>query len=104
AVLRERRDLPHALALDAEIGGVTRTDLPKALAAIHRARTLAPGRETYAFTEANIQTQLGDYAAARKLLGPLMSPAATPEVREHARRVMTYVVEREQNATERARA
>lgn len=104
-VLTARPELPHALAMQAEIGRATRTDLPKALAAIRRARTLAPGRDSYAFIEAHIQTELGQFSAARDVLGPMMSPAFPPQTRDHARTLMANVVRAEQaSARQQARS
>jgi tetratricopeptide (TPR) repeat protein len=63
--------------------------------AIERARELAPGREDYAFVHAQVLARLSDFAAARKVLGPLMSGAYGPEVRESARSLMGYIVRME---------
>jgi thioredoxin-like negative regulator of GroEL len=75
--------------------------------AIERARELAPGREDYAFVHAQVLAHLSEFAAARKILGPLMSSLHEPQVRDAARSLMGHIVQMEtvaQNRKERAAA
>jgi hypothetical protein len=90
AVLTARPQLPHALAMKADL----RDDL-EGVAIAARARKLAPGREDYVFIEARLRAEARDFATARSVLAPLMTPRFPPEVREHARRLMGQIVERE---------
>ena len=53
---------------------------------------MASGREDYAFVHAQILARLSDFAAARNIVGPLMSPAYPPAVRESARNLMRNIL------------
>ncbi|MGE5834497.1 MAG: hypothetical protein ACM4AI_08480, partial [Acidobacteriota bacterium] len=64
-------------------------------AAIERARSLAPGRHEYALIHAQVLARQSDFAAARAVLGPLLTPQYPDQMREAARRVMSYVVDLE---------
>jgi hypothetical protein len=94
-VLAARPDLPHALALRGILLGTT----DEGLASIKRARDLAPGREHYAVYHAQLLIDRGDFAEARKILGPLMSPAYPHEVREHVRAMLGFSVTAERART-----
>lgn len=63
--------------------------------AIERARLMVPGREDYALLHAQILARLKDYLAARNVIGPLMSGAYPPHVRDSARDLMRYVLQLE---------
>jgi len=93
---RGRPDLANALARLAslDVQGVGGPSLDT-VAAIERARSLAPGRQDYALLHARILAQRLEFAAARNLIGPFLSPAFPPEVREPARRLMGYIVQME---------
>lgn len=91
-VLAARPNLAHAHLLKAKVEGATDT----ALASVQRARLLAPGREDYVLLEAGIRLDRGEYAAARNLVGPFMSPRFPAELREHARTFMRQIVQLEQ--------
>jgi hypothetical protein len=70
--------------------------------AIERARMMAPGRDEYVFLLARVLTREKEYAAARTLLGPMMSPVQPAEIRDYARRLMAFVgdVERVESGRE----
>jgi hypothetical protein len=97
-VLAARPNLAHAHLLRATVEGPTETGL----SSVQRARLLAPGRTDYVFVEAGIRADLGDYAAARNLIAPLMSPRIEPELREQARTFMRQIVQVEAHAKEMA--
>jgi tetratricopeptide (TPR) repeat protein len=71
------------------------TPSAEARAAIERARSLAPGRHEYALIHAQVLARQSDFAAARAVLGPLMTGSYSEQIRDAARRVMGYVVELE---------
>ncbi len=98
SVLAVRPDLPHALVMQAIVALMTGSDLTGALARVKHARALAPGRTDYAYLEATLDMQQGNYAAARDTLGPLMSSSYPPDVRDHARSMMGQAVSLEQLA------
>ncbi len=102
AVQAVRPDLPHAFKLRAEVAIRGDGDLEAALSNIRRARAGAPGRDDYAFLEAQILARLNRFAEARDVMGPLMSPAAAPATREHALAVMRLIVMTERQAAEQA--
>jgi len=97
-VLAVRPDLPHALVLEGIVALMTRADLTGALAGVKHARGLAPGRTDYAYLEATLDMQQGNYTAAREILGPLMSGRYPPDVRDRARSLMGQAVTFEQRA------
>ena len=72
--------------------------------AIERARVMVPGREDYAFIHAQILAEMKEYLLARNVIGPLMSVAYPPSVREPARDLMRYVLEREASDQKRPAA
>jgi hypothetical protein len=97
AALAKHREVANALAdivkLDiAGRKGVT-ADTRKT---IERARTLAPGRDDYAYLHARVLTELGDFAQARAVLGPMIAPGSPPHVRSKATDLMNYVVRMEE--------
>jgi len=92
-------ELPNALASLAKIE--TYGDAPPSAAAgrnIARARALAPGRVDYALTQAELFATAGDFAGARAVVGPLMTPVYPEDVRNSARRLMAGLVELENAA------
>jgi len=96
-VRRARAELPNVLAwlARAEMLG----DAPPssdALQAITRARALAPGRVDYALTLAEFYATTRDFARARAVIGPLMTPIYPEEVRSAARRLMGALVDIQQ--------
>ena len=97
----DRAEMPNVLAHRAAL------DLPgpddpsdEAAAAIARARALTPGRYDYAFIQAQILARRDEFAAARTVIGPLMTGLYPPGVRDSARSLMGYIV----NAENRQRA
>jgi hypothetical protein len=96
AVQRERGEtasvLAHRAALDLAGPEEPTAD---AAAAVARARELTPGRTDYAFIQAQILARRGEFARARSVIGPLMTGAYPPGVRDSARSLMTYVVDAE---------
>jgi tetratricopeptide (TPR) repeat protein len=104
-VTRQRGEFAHVLAMQTELTTRSRT-MPTAetRAAIERARELAPGRIDYAFLHANVLTRLGDYAAARRVLAPLMSAGYPDDVRNVARSNMNIVVAQEERENARKAA
>jgi hypothetical protein len=93
---RERPELANALARLASIE--VQTDGRPAVAtreAIERARSLAPGRPDYALLHAQVLAGLSEFAAARNMIGPYLSSAFPPDVREAARALMGYVLRME---------
>lgn len=98
------RDIPNATArlVTIELG---RAEPPPASLrmAIERARLMAPGRPDYVFLHARVLAALGEFPSARSALAPLLAPAYPPELREAARSLMGYIVQREQFVADRAR-
>jgi hypothetical protein len=94
-VRRTHADLPNALARLAAIEILAETSPPSKTAHenIARARALAPGRIDYALTQAELFANARDFAAARRVVGPLMTPVYPEEVRNTARRLMGGLVE-----------
>ena len=98
AVIQARPDLPHALALKALVLGPG----DDGLATLKRARELAPGHEHYAIWQAQFHLDRREYADARKLLAPLLSPVFPRDIRDYARTIMGRTVTAEQAAARRA--
>ena len=107
AAVGRTREIPNALA------GLARLDVvsPKGAtsetrAAIERARALAPGRDDYALLHARVLAELGEFALARNVLGPMMTPNFPEHVRATAKNWMGLVVrlEERRRAAEAARA
>jgi hypothetical protein len=98
------REIPNATARLVTIE-LARSEPPPASlrVAIERARLMAPGRPDYAFLHARVLAELGEYPSARSALAPLMAPAYSQEIREAARSLMGYIVQREKIAAEMAR-
>jgi tetratricopeptide (TPR) repeat protein len=93
-VSQQRPAVPNALAQLATMelqsaAGPTKDTLQT----IERARLMASGREDYALVHAQILARLSDFAAARNVVGPLMTPAQSPPLREAARSVMRYILQ-----------
>lgn len=66
---------------------------------IERARELAPGRIDYVLTHAQLFAQTREFAKARAVVGPLMTPAYPEDIRNSARRLMGELVDLEQALT-----
>ena len=95
-VRRNRGEVPNALAHRAALE-LAAPDAPSAdaSASIARARTLAHGRYDYAFIQAQILARRGEFAAARAVIGPLMTNAYLPGVRSSASNLMGFVLDSE---------
>jgi hypothetical protein len=87
-VLQHKPDLPHAVALRALIAGPS----DEGLALMKRARQLAPGRAPYAIWEAQYHTARAEFAEARQILTPMLSPRYPKETRDYARIAMDEAV------------
>ena len=94
-VLAHKPDLPHAIALRAVIIGPS----DEGLALIERARQLAPGRSHYAIWQAQFHSTRSEFAEARQILAPMLSPRFPKETREYARVVMGEIVAAHQART-----
>ena len=92
AVLAVRPDLPHVLALQGLVALATQKNVDAAALAVKRARTLAPGREDYAFLEATLHMMRSDYRSAREILAPMMSGRYPENIRDRARTLMGEAV------------
>ena len=106
AAVGKVRELANALADLARLDVVGRNrPTAQSRVTIERARVLAPGRDDYAITHAHILIELGDFALARAVLGPLLSPTAPPHARTNATSLMEYLqrVEARRQANEKSR-
>ena len=65
-------------------------------AALERARGIAPGRHEYTMLLAQVLARQSDFAAARAMIGPLMTPFYPVEVRESAKSLMANIVDLEE--------
>jgi hypothetical protein len=92
-VKTERGELPNALARLAALE-VRAKEVPalETRTAIERARALAPGRYDYVFVHAQVLARQSEFAAARQLLGPLMTNAYPQNIRDAARSLMQHIV------------
>jgi hypothetical protein len=90
-VLNARPQLAAAHAMKARL--VRGAD---GLAAIAKARALAPGREDYIYLDAQLRAEMRDFPAARTALAPLLGPNFPPDVREAARSLMAQIVRMEE--------
>jgi len=72
--------------------------------AMERARLMAAGREDYVLVHAQVLARLSEFASARTILGPLLSPAYPQEVRENARNLMGYILKLESENQVRSQA
>jgi hypothetical protein len=84
------------LALRSEAGPTAETR-----DALARARSLAPGRSEYTLLYAQALGRLGEFGAARGVLGPLLSPVVPQSVRESARSLMAYLAQLERVRAQR---
>lgn len=93
AAVGRAREIPNALAdlarLDVMASRGTTSDTR---AAIERARALAPGRDDYILLHARVLAELGEFALARSVLGPMMTPSFPEHVRTTARNWMGSIV------------
>jgi hypothetical protein len=106
-VRRTHPDLPNALAQLAAIEILAGTSPPTkgAQDAIARARALSPGRIDFALTQAEMFANARDFASARAVIGPLMTPLYPEDVRNSARRLMGGLVDFERSlSASRSRA
>jgi hypothetical protein len=99
SVRRTHPDLPNALAQLAAIEILAGTSPPSKAAQddIARARALSPGRIEFALTQAELFANARDFASARSVIGPLMTPLYPEDVRNSARRLMGGLVQFEQS-------
>ena len=98
------REIPNATARLVTIELARAEPPPASLrVAIERARLMAPGRPDYVFLHARVLTELGEYPSARSALAQLLLPAYSQQIREAARSLMGYIVQREKIAAEMAR-
>jgi hypothetical protein len=107
SVRRTHPDLPNALAQLAAIEILQGTSPPTKAAQdnIARARALSPGRIEFALMQAELFANARDFASARAVIGPLMTPLYPEDVRNSARRLMGGLVDYEQSlSARRARA
>ena len=102
-VRKEHSDIPNVNAKLASME--LHSESPpsnEARMAIERARLRAPTREDYAFIHAQVLAHQKEYGLARRVIGPLMSAAYPPDVRDAARNLMRYVGDLEGNEESRA--
>jgi hypothetical protein len=101
SVRRTHPDLPNALAQLAAIEILEGTSPPTKATQddIARARALSPGRIEFALTQAELFANARDFASARSVIGPLMTPLYPEDVRNSARRLMGGLVDFEQSLT-----
>jgi tetratricopeptide (TPR) repeat protein len=90
-VLAARPAMANAFALRGTLAVESRSDLDAGLQAIQRARSLAPGREDYAFEEARLRVERSEYDDARQILKALMTPRFHTDVRANARKLLEQV-------------
>ena len=90
-VLTARPDMANALALRGTLSVESRSELDIGLKAIERARSLAPGREDYAFEAARLHVEREEYDQARRILKVLSSPRFHTDVRANARKQLEHV-------------
>jgi hypothetical protein len=64
-------------------------------AALDRARKAAPGYAELHLIHAQVLARAGDFAGARDVLAPLMTPGHPPAVRDMARQIMGRIAERQ---------
>ena len=102
-VRRTHPDLPNALAQLAAIEILTGTSASTKAAQddIARARALSPGRIEFTLTQAELFANAHDFASARAVIGPLMTPLYPEDVRNAARRLMGGLVDFEQSLSDR---
>lgn len=98
-----RPEFPNALARMAELE-LRESSVPsvETRAAVERARALAPGRWDYTLLHTQILARQSEFAAARAVLGPLLSPVYPKDVRESARHLMARIVEVESSRLARS--
>ena len=98
------RNIPNATARLATIELARDEPPPASLrTAIEQARLMAPGRPDYVFLHARVLAELGELPSARNALAPLLSPAYPKEIRDAARSLMGYIVNREKFVADMAR-
>jgi tetratricopeptide (TPR) repeat protein len=90
-VLASRPDMANALALRGTLSVESQSDFDVGLKAIERARSLAPGREDYAFEAARLHVEREEYDQARRILEALSSPRFHKDVRANARKQLDHV-------------
>ena len=98
AVSGAGREIPNAAAALAALE-LAAGDMPSAatVAALDRARTIAPGRYDYVYLYARILARQSEFVAARGVLAPLLSPGLPADVREPARSLMEYMAQVERS-------
>ena len=63
-------------------------------AALDRARAAAPGYAELHLIHAQVLARAGDFAGAREVLAPLLTPSHPPAVRDIARQIMGRIADR----------
>jgi hypothetical protein len=92
------REVPNALANLAVLDALAPSGASAAgRAAIERARALAPGREDYVLVHARVLAETGEFELARAVLGSLLAPGYSEQVRSSARTWMDTVVRMEEH-------
>lgn len=91
-VRRDRGPVPNALARRAMLEPRSSQPSPETRNDLELAMQMAPGREDYAFAYVQVLARMSEFGAARKVLGPMMTPRYAPGIRDIARRLMGYVV------------
>ena len=86
-------DYPESYDLLAFVNLVTNTDIDESIKLIRKARSLAPGRERYAFTLAQLQMRKENFAAARAGLKPIAERSPDPQSRAQAQTLLARAAE-----------
>jgi hypothetical protein len=92
AVMTARPELAHPHALLAFV-----SEPEESIASAAKARRMAPGRADYVYLEAQARANDGQFAPARELLAPLLTPAHPREVRDRAGELMAKIARRERS-------
>ena len=94
-------DDAETLATSGRAESLAGEDVARALSLLVRAVALAPGQEEYRLMLAEELVRQRQFAQATEMLGPLMASARRQEIRDAARRAMSFVAAR---ANDRAAA
>jgi tetratricopeptide (TPR) repeat protein len=94
-------DDAETLATSGRAESIAGEDVARALSLLIRAVALAPGQEEYRLMLAEELVRQRQFTQATEMLGPLIAGARRPEIRDAARRAMSFVAAR---ANERAAA
>jgi hypothetical protein len=89
-------DIPRAVAQLAAMELASDAGLTaETLASLTRVREVAPGRYEYAFLYAQALARKSEFARARDVVAPFLSPAYPSRIRESARSLMGFLVDAE---------